>query len=213
MWVLLKNYINNSWTFAKDTMDAFEAVVAMLLRREGYWVIPSFKVDLTKDEKRAIKRHSSPRWEIDLAAYKGATNELIAIECKSFLDSIGVVFKEAPYSLQRGINYSLNRPLEMLFSNVLVNNLLRHNRVVPSQLFVLRLLLVKLRKKQTEIKCVLILRLKIGFYMTIIGFNLGFVLYKTLDMRTTLPMWRQNLRFVAIEKDEKIAIQWWKKTK
>jgi hypothetical protein len=74
-------------------MNAFEAIVAMLLRREGYWIIPSFKVDLTKEEKRTIGRHSSPRWEIDLVAYKGATNEIIAIECKSFLDSQGVIFK------------------------------------------------------------------------------------------------------------------------
>jgi hypothetical protein len=74
-------------------MNAFEAIVATLLRREGYWIISSFKVDLTKEEKRTIGRHSSPRWEIDLVAYKGATNEIIAIECKSFLDSQGVIFK------------------------------------------------------------------------------------------------------------------------
>jgi hypothetical protein len=78
-------------------MDAFESVVAMLLRREGYWIIPSFKVDLTKADKRAIGRHSSPRWEIDIVAYKGATNEVLAIECKSFLDSKGVIFKDGTF--------------------------------------------------------------------------------------------------------------------
>ncbi len=78
-------------------MDAFEAVVAMLLRRQGYWTFPCFKVELTKVEKRAIGRHSSPRWEIDLVAYKGATNELIAIECKSFLDSKGVIFQDGTF--------------------------------------------------------------------------------------------------------------------
>lgn len=75
-------------------MDAFESVIAMLLRQEGYWVYPSYKIDLTKEEKRAIGKASSPRWEIDIIAYKGATNEILAVECKSYLDSGGVVFMD-----------------------------------------------------------------------------------------------------------------------
>jgi len=75
-------------------MDAFEQVVAGLLFREGYWVTQGFKVELTPDEKREIGRPSSPRWEIDLVAYKGSTGELLAIECKSYLDSTGVVAKD-----------------------------------------------------------------------------------------------------------------------
>lgn len=50
----------------------------------------SFKVELTKAEKREIGRYSSPRWELDVVAYRGATNELRVVECKSFLDSPGV---------------------------------------------------------------------------------------------------------------------------
>lgn len=79
-------------------MDAFESLISMLLRHNGYWTIPSFKVELTKDEKRQIGRFSSPRWEIDLVAYKGSTNEVLAIECKSFLDSRGVVFQAGTFS-------------------------------------------------------------------------------------------------------------------
>jgi hypothetical protein len=71
-------------------VDAFESLVASLLEREGFWVRSSFKVELTKAEKQAIGRHSSPRWEIDLVAYKGASNELRLVECKSYLDSRGV---------------------------------------------------------------------------------------------------------------------------
>ena len=67
-------------------MDAFESLVSLLLRRDGYWTATSVKVELTKMQKRAIGRPSSPRWEIDLVAYKPATNELLAVECKSFLD-------------------------------------------------------------------------------------------------------------------------------
>jgi hypothetical protein len=71
-------------------MDAFEQVVASLLERDGYWVRSCVKVNLTKEEKCAIGRKSSPRWELDLVAYKGATNELWIVECKSYLDSGGV---------------------------------------------------------------------------------------------------------------------------
>ncbi len=45
-------------------MDAFEQLVAEILWMEGYWVRTSVKVQLTKEEKRQIGRHSSPRWEL-----------------------------------------------------------------------------------------------------------------------------------------------------
>ena len=72
-------------------MNSFEALIALLLEREGFWVKPSFKVALTKEEKRRIGRPSSPRWELDLVAYKGATNKVFVVECKSYLDSRGVL--------------------------------------------------------------------------------------------------------------------------
>ena len=75
-------------------MQAFETLVSELLSNEGYWVRKSFKVVLTKAEKRSIGRPSSPRWELDVIAYSGAQNEILAIECKSFLDSPGVKFAD-----------------------------------------------------------------------------------------------------------------------
>lgn len=71
-------------------MDAFETVVSAILQRQGYWTLTSVKVELTKAEKREIGRHSSPRWELDVVAYRGSDNELKVVECKSFLDSPGV---------------------------------------------------------------------------------------------------------------------------
>jgi Holliday junction resolvase len=71
-------------------MDAFEAVVAAILQMQGYWTLTSVKVELTKEEKGAIGRPSSPRWELDIVAYRGKDNEVRVIECKSFLDSPGV---------------------------------------------------------------------------------------------------------------------------
>lgn len=71
-------------------MDAFEQLVADLFWDEGYWVRTGFKVDLTREDKLRIGRHSSPRWEIDLVAWSTQKNELLALECKSYLDSGGV---------------------------------------------------------------------------------------------------------------------------
>jgi hypothetical protein len=71
-------------------MDSFEQVVATILDREGYWVRTSVKVALTPEEKREIQRPSAPRWELDVVAYSGSRNELLVVECKSYLDSAGV---------------------------------------------------------------------------------------------------------------------------
>ena len=73
-------------------MDAFESLIKVFLERKGFWVRSSFKVNLTKPDKVSIGRPSCPRWEIDLVAYKAATNELRLVECKSYLDSYGVRF-------------------------------------------------------------------------------------------------------------------------
>jgi hypothetical protein len=71
-------------------MDAFETLVAEILESKGYWVQQSVKVKLSAEEKTKINRPSCPRWEIDLVAYRPRSNELIAVECKSYLDSRGV---------------------------------------------------------------------------------------------------------------------------
>ena len=87
----------NSRTEITQNMDAFENLMALLLRREGYWTMTSYRVDLTKEQKQEIGRHSSPRWELDLVAYKGSTNEVLVVECKSYLDSYGVTFRNGAF--------------------------------------------------------------------------------------------------------------------
>jgi hypothetical protein len=71
-------------------MDHFESIIATLLEADGYWVRRSFKVNVTKEEKRQIGKHSIPRPEIDLLAFNFSKNEVLAFEAKSFLDSPGV---------------------------------------------------------------------------------------------------------------------------
>ena len=75
-------------------MDYSESIIATLLEAEGYWVRRSFKVNLTKEEKRRIGRLSIPRPEIDLLAYRRPRNEVLALEAKSYLDSPGVRFSD-----------------------------------------------------------------------------------------------------------------------
>lgn len=71
-------------------MDHFEAIIKTLLEAEGFWVRQSFKVNLTKEEKRRIGKPSIPRPEIDLLAYQAAGSVILALEVKSYLDSLGV---------------------------------------------------------------------------------------------------------------------------
>lgn len=71
-------------------MDSFEWIVASSLERQGFWTMTSVTVNLSKAEKRRIRRPTSPRWELDVVAYRAANNELLVMECKSFLDSVGV---------------------------------------------------------------------------------------------------------------------------
>ncbi|MBD3642834.1 hypothetical protein [Alcanivorax sp.] len=71
-------------------MDYFEGIIKTLLEHEGYWVRQSFKVSLTKQEKRDLGKPSIPRPEVDILAFKPKENQVLAFEAKSFLDSPGV---------------------------------------------------------------------------------------------------------------------------
>mgnify|MGYP000067350292 CR=1 FL=1 len=71
-------------------MDYFESIVCTLLEAEGYWVRQSFKVNVSKEDKVSIGKPSIPRPEIDILAMKVGTNEILAIEAKSYFDSPGV---------------------------------------------------------------------------------------------------------------------------
>ena len=71
-------------------MEAFEQIVARVFDRDGYWIKQSYKVDVTKEEKRLIGTHSMPRVEIDLLAFRASENVVHVIECKSYLDNPGV---------------------------------------------------------------------------------------------------------------------------
>ena len=109
-------------------MDAFESLVSMLLRHQGYWTTSSFKVELTKEEKRQIGMPSSPRWELDLLAYKGSKNEVLAVECKSLLDSTGVVFRNGKFEPEKHYKLLSDPILRSVFSIGCLCNLRKAER-------------------------------------------------------------------------------------
>ncbi|MBF0216109.1 MAG: hypothetical protein HQL30_03830 [Candidatus Omnitrophica bacterium] len=71
-------------------MDIFETIAAKYLENNGYWVRRSLKLDISKEEKKALGTQTMPRPEIDLVAYKPCRNELVLFEVKSFLYGPGV---------------------------------------------------------------------------------------------------------------------------
>lgn len=102
-------------------MDAFEVVVSKLFEAEGYWVRPSYKVNLGKETKAGLGNHSMPRPEIDLLAYRPGGNEVLALECKSYFDSTGVV---ASSVLDPGEKY--NERFKMFTREALRTTVLAH---------------------------------------------------------------------------------------
>lgn len=81
-------------TALENAMDYFEGIIKTLLEHEGYWVRQSFKINLTKQEKRDIGKHTIPRPEVDILAFKPNENRVIVFEAKSYLDSSGVKLTE-----------------------------------------------------------------------------------------------------------------------
>ena len=72
-------------------MDVFEKLVGKTLSRRGYWTMQGYTLEnLSAADKKALYNPTMPRVEFDLIAYKPGTNELLALEVKSYLDSFGV---------------------------------------------------------------------------------------------------------------------------
>ncbi len=94
-------------------MDAFEEIVSGLLQHQGYWVRPGYKVTLSLEEKRKLGKPSLPRPEIDILAYGPSADELLWVECKSLLDSVGVRMQHfnPQYRRAPGHYYVFNDPL------------------------------------------------------------------------------------------------------
>lgn len=81
-------------TLEEKNMDAFEEIIGHLLREDKFLVHHSVKINLNRQDRQAIKKPSSPRPEIDIAAFSPNTDTIYLLEVKSFLDSPGVVLED-----------------------------------------------------------------------------------------------------------------------
>ena len=88
-------------------MDAFEKVIGQILDYQDYWTRISFKVELTKEEKVEMGRPTTPRWELDVVGYKASINEVLVVECKSYLNSPGVHVRDFDSSSKLASRYKL----------------------------------------------------------------------------------------------------------
>lgn len=117
-------------------MDAFEQIAARLFEVQGYWTRIGYAVELTKAQKASIGQPSLPRPQLDVLAYKPATNELLIIECKSYLDSRGVSiagFHGQP-AAEKDVFKMFNRqPLRELVITSLLGQLRREGLLVGEE--------------------------------------------------------------------------------
>jgi hypothetical protein len=134
-------------------MDHFESIISTLLEADHYWVRRSFKIAVTKEEKRQVGKHSIPRPEIDLLALDFSRNEVIAFEAKSFLDSPGVKLadlqkehevQEGRYKLFTSHNY------RSVVLSKLLQNLIAHGMANSDTKVTLGLAAGKVYQKQSE---------------------------------------------------------------
>lgn len=74
-------------------MDSFEQIVSYFLEADGYWTRIGVRINVSRKEKAKLGKRTIPRPELDVVAFKPATNELLVVECKGYLDSCGVSLK------------------------------------------------------------------------------------------------------------------------
>ncbi len=83
-------------------MDAFEQIISRLLWQEGIWTTVGYKVNLPKEKKKVLGKPTMPRPEIDILGYQASENLLLWVECKSYLDSRGVIYQSLSGEDKRG---------------------------------------------------------------------------------------------------------------
>jgi len=105
----------------KKIMDAFEEIVGRFLESKGYWVKYDVKVNITKQDKREIGLPSMPRPEIDVVGFNVKKREVILIEAKSYLDSLGVKLSSF---IEKSNRYRLLT--DSIFQRIVTERLMQH---------------------------------------------------------------------------------------
>jgi len=90
-------------------MDAFEQIVADLLRAEGWWGTTNFTIQLNEAQRVLFNMKNARPFEFDIVDYRGHTNTLMVVECRSYMYSKGVQTKEV--TGEGGAYMSLSVPI------------------------------------------------------------------------------------------------------
>lgn len=134
-------------------MDAFEQLVGQLLEYEKYWVQYSVKVNLTILEKEKIGKKTTPRPEIDIAAFDIRNNIVYLLEVKSYLDSSGVKLENviAQTEVQEGRYKILTSPkYQKVISERLLEDWLISGHINGNTKISFGLVAGKVQKKREE---------------------------------------------------------------
>lgn len=116
-------------------MNSFENIISGLFRADGYWTAIGYRVEMTRGQKRQAGKPSMARPELDILAYKGKTNELIWVECKSYLDSRGVTYASFTESSHQGYKRfkSFNDDMyREVISSALIDQVVRDGLTQPN---------------------------------------------------------------------------------
>ena len=91
---LAKDVISTGEVYDNDAIEqSIENIIATIFEKEGKWVRQNVKINLSKEEKAQTGKHTIPRPDLDIVTYHPGKNEIEIWEVKSYLDSIGVQYK------------------------------------------------------------------------------------------------------------------------
>src|SRR5207244_9212319 len=119
---------------------------------EGAGRAMGVKVEMTEKENLAIGAGTTPRWEMDVVAYRGRTSELLAVECKSCLDSTGVIFRNGQFEPPKRYKLFANETTRRVVLAKLAEQMVASSACAPNPTVTLCLATGKIARKSDRLQ-------------------------------------------------------------